>query len=172
MLFRSQPSVSTSVSTSAQHRAQDVLARERALGLCYEGEVRELAPEAVLANLPVAPDDYAVRLLEGVDAHRSEIDAHLTEYSEHWTLDRMPVVDRCILRIAAYELAYEPEVPTAVAAALFDRFEEQGDLLRAHPLDSAQAPGCCGGCCWPCCWPSPAWGCWCPPPAVGCGGPP
>jgi len=89
--------------------------RERALGLCYEGEVRDLDPAGVLANLPSAPDDYAVRLLEGVDAHRAEIDAHLTEYSEHWTLDRMPVVDRCILRIAAYELAYEPEVPTAVA---------------------------------------------------------
>ena len=89
--------------------------RERALGLCYEGEVRELAPEAVLANLPVAPDDYAVRLLEGVHAHRDAIDAHLAAFSEHWTVERMPVVDRCILRIAAYELGYEPEVPTAVA---------------------------------------------------------
>ena len=89
--------------------------RERALGLCYEGEVRELAPEAVLANLPVAPDDYAVRLLEGVHAHRDAIDAHLAAFSEHWTVERMPVVDRCILRIAAYELVYEPEVPTAVA---------------------------------------------------------
>jgi N utilization substance protein B len=89
--------------------------RERALGLCYEGEVRDLAPEAVLANLPVAPDDYAVRLLEGVHAHRDAIDAHLAAFSEHWTVERMPVVDRCILRIAAYELGYEPEVPTAVA---------------------------------------------------------
>ena len=50
--------------------------RERALGLCYEGEVRELDPAGVLANLPTAPDDYAIRLLEGVDAHRAEIDAH------------------------------------------------------------------------------------------------
>ncbi|MFM7270819.1 MAG: transcription antitermination factor NusB [Actinomycetes bacterium] len=89
--------------------------RERALGLCYEGEVRELPPAAVLANLPVAPDPYAVRLLEGVHEHRDAIDAHLTAFSEHWTVERMPVVDRCILRIAAYELGYEPEVPTAVA---------------------------------------------------------
>lgn len=89
--------------------------RERALGLCYEGEVRELDPVGVLANLPVAPDEYARRLLEGVHAHREVIDAHLASCSEHWTVERMPVVDRCILRIAAYELRYEPDVPTAVA---------------------------------------------------------
>ena len=65
--------------------------RERALGLCYEGEVRELEPAGVLANLPSAPDDYAVRLLEGVAAHRAEIDAHLTEYSEHWKIGRAHV---------------------------------------------------------------------------------
>ena len=100
--------------------------RERALGLCYEGEVRELAPEAVLANLPVAPDDYAVRLLEGVHAHRDAIDAHLAAFSEHWTVERMPVVDRCILRIAAYELGYEPEVPTAVAIS------EAGELAKQY----------------------------------------
>jgi N utilization substance protein B len=89
-------------------------ARERALGLCYEAEQRIVAAERLLAEQPVAPDPYAGEILEGVDEHRDEIDAALRKFSEHWALERMPVIDRAILRIAVYELMWRPDIPTPV----------------------------------------------------------
>jgi N utilization substance protein B len=89
-------------------------ARERALGLGYELEVRELTVDELLAQQPAPPDDYAVQLVRGVEANRDEIDALLSKFSEHWALDRMPSVDRAALRLATYELGWEPDMPTAV----------------------------------------------------------
>ena len=88
--------------------------RERALGLCYELEARDITVEALLADLPVEPDEYAVELVRGVEAHGGDIDRLLSEYSEHWAVERMPAVDRAVLRLGCYELAHQPEVPTAV----------------------------------------------------------
>lgn len=88
--------------------------RERALGLCYEREVRGLGAEALLADLPAPPDDYATELLLGVGAHQEEIDALLRKYSEHWAVERMPALDRAVLRLGCFELCFEPDVPTAV----------------------------------------------------------
>jgi transcription antitermination protein NusB len=88
--------------------------RERALGLCYELEARDISVEALLADLPVEPDEYAVELVRGVEAHGDDIDRLLREYSEHWAVERMPAVDRAVLRLGCFELAHEPEVPTAV----------------------------------------------------------
>lgn len=90
-------------------------ARERALALCYELEVRDITVEEFLGDLPAAPDAYAQRLTRGVEKHRGEIDELLARYSQHWAVDRMPAVDRAVLRLACYELGYEPDVPTAVA---------------------------------------------------------
>lgn len=92
-------------------------ARERALGLCYEAETRNADVTTILDALPAPPDAYAVRLAEGVAAHRAEIDALLTKYSEHWALDRMPALDRACLRIGVYELGWEPDLPRAVAVS-------------------------------------------------------
>jgi N utilization substance protein B len=89
-------------------------ARERALELCYEIETRDAEADALLVDLPVAPDPYAQELVEGVAAHRVEIDALLSKLSERWAVDRMPAVDRALLRIGGYELGWEPELPTAV----------------------------------------------------------
>jgi N utilization substance protein B len=89
-------------------------ARERALGLCYEREARSISAGELLEDLPVAPDQYAIELLQGVEDHESELDSLLAEYSEHWSVERMPAVDRAVLRLGCYELAHEPEVPTAV----------------------------------------------------------
>jgi N utilization substance protein B len=81
-------------------------ARERALGLCYEVEARGLSAEEVLDEQPARPDAYTVTLVRGVDEHRDEIDALLTRYSQHWAVDRMPAVDRALLRIGTYELTW------------------------------------------------------------------
>lgn len=89
-------------------------ARERALGLCYEVETRGSSADEVIAEQPAAPDPYACELARGVDAHREEIDALLTRYSENWSVERMPAVDRALLRIGTYELGWEPDLSPGV----------------------------------------------------------
>ena len=89
-------------------------ARERALGMCYELEVRDLSLADLLAQQPAPPDEYAVHLVRGVEEHHVDVDALLRKFSEHWALERMPAVDRAVLRVGAFELGWEPEMPTAV----------------------------------------------------------
>jgi N utilization substance protein B len=89
-------------------------ARERALGLCYELEARHVTADDLVDELAVAPDAYAEVLVRGVDEHRDEIDAVLGKLSEHWAVERMPAVDRALLRIGGFELGWQPDLPTAV----------------------------------------------------------
>jgi N utilization substance protein B len=88
--------------------------RERAMELFYEAESKGLSLGTVLAQLPAVPEPYAVRLVEGVARHGDEVDALVRKHSSGWALDRMPAVDRCLLRLAVYELLAEPDVPLAV----------------------------------------------------------
>ena len=87
-------------------------ARERALGLLYEAEAKGESPSAVLDALPIEPDPYAARLVVGVEAHGDEIDGLLRRFARGWKLERMPAVDRAVLRVGTYELLAEPGVPT------------------------------------------------------------
>ena len=94
-------------------------ARKRALDVLYEAELRgepvlELLGQRVAdASPPVSP--YAAELVQGVQLHRERIDELLAAYAEDWTLDRMPAVNRNILRIGAYELLWAADVPDGVA---------------------------------------------------------
>jgi len=90
-------------------------ARERALGLAYECEQRGVEVDLLLDELPVPPDRYAITLVTGMQEHREEIDALLRKYSEHWALERMPAIDRALLRLGTYELGWQLDVPTPVA---------------------------------------------------------
>lgn len=82
--------------------------RERAVQELYEADqVESWTP----------PDDLfgrALRLTMGVMEHRDELDEAITTFADRWTVDRMPVVDRAVLRLALYELRHCPDVPTAV----------------------------------------------------------
>ena len=89
-------------------------ARERALGLLYEAETKGVSGADVLADLPVAPDEFAVALVSAVDEHRERIDALLTEHARGWSLARMPALDRAALRMGTAELITRADVPTAV----------------------------------------------------------
>ena len=89
-------------------------ARERALELLYEAETKDLRPAQLLAELPVAPEEYASQLVLGVERRAEEVDRLLGRHATGWAVDRMPMVDRCVLRMAAYELLGELEVPVAV----------------------------------------------------------
>jgi transcription antitermination protein NusB len=89
-------------------------ARERALALCYELETKGETAEDVLAELPAPPDEYTVTLVRGVGAHRDELDDLLRTVSQRWAVERMPAVDRALLRIGSYELGWEPDLPVGV----------------------------------------------------------
>ena len=89
-------------------------ARERALGLLYEAEMKQVPVEQILDALAVAPDPYVVTLVRGVVAHQARIDELLRGAARQWELERMPVVDRAVLRLATYELLAEAEVPLSV----------------------------------------------------------
>ena len=94
-------------------------ARKRALDLLFEAELRrvpvlELLAERITLGSPPVPE-YAAGLVRGVAAHRDEIDSLISENAVGWTLDRMPAVDRNVLRIGIYELLWAPGIPDAVA---------------------------------------------------------
>jgi N utilization substance protein B len=102
-------------------------ARKRALDVLFEADLRNLPPEQVLAGyverlarpLP-AHLPYAETLVRGVAAHQDRIDELIASYAEAWTIDRMPVVDRNLARIAVYELLYVDEIddPVAISEAV------------------------------------------------------
>jgi N utilization substance protein B len=82
--------------------------------LLYEAETKDLSPTELLAELPVAPEQYASELVLGVERRAEEVDRLLGRHATGWAVERMPMVDRCVLRMAAYELLDELEVPVAV----------------------------------------------------------
>ncbi|HXZ64638.1 MAG TPA: transcription antitermination factor NusB [Streptosporangiaceae bacterium] len=94
-------------------------ARKRALDVLFEAEVRGEPVLDVLAERTAAADppvsEYAALLVRGVHEHAAQIDRLLAAYSEGWALERMPAVDRNVLRIGAYELLWRDQVPDAVA---------------------------------------------------------
>ncbi len=89
-------------------------ARERALSLLYEADVKGTTPAEVLAGLPVDPDRFAVELVEGVGGHAEEVDGWLRRYAHDWAVERMPAIDRALLRMGVFELLHRPDVPTGV----------------------------------------------------------
>ncbi len=89
-------------------------ARERALSLLYEAETKDKSPAEVLSELPVSPDSFAADLVAGVGSHAEQIDDLIARHAIGWALDRMPAVDRAVLRMATYELLARADVPTAV----------------------------------------------------------
>ncbi|MGB7979387.1 MAG: transcription antitermination factor NusB [Candidatus Nanopelagicales bacterium] len=117
-------------------------ARKRALDILYAAEVRGVSPIDILGERPLAegaartppkPNPYVATLVEGVSAHRVRIDELLRTYSAGWALDRMPAVDRNVLRIGVYELLWCPDVPDAVV------IDEAVTLVRGLSTDESPA---------------------------------
>jgi N utilization substance protein B len=112
-------------------------ARKRALDVLFASELR--SEDAVMAlDRAVAEGDgptnaYTTTLVRGVAEHRAGIDEVLASYSEGWTLDRMPAVDRNVLRLGVYELLYVDDVPDAVAVS------EAMSLVRELSTDDSPA---------------------------------
>lgn len=106
-------------------------ARHQALQILYRAEITGDAPSATLAQggwdiRPIEPEDFdplwdfsepdafCRHVLAGVEEHQEAIDAEIERLSQNWTLSRMPLVDRNILRLAAYEIMFDPEIPASV----------------------------------------------------------
>ncbi len=116
-------------------------ARRRALEVLFEADLRgmdlldALAARQQRAEHPL--NEYTIRLVEGVHAHRERIDELLSTYSVGWSLDRMPAVDRNILRLGTYELLWEDDVPDAVAIS--------EAVALARELSTAESPSFVNG---------------------------
>ena len=89
-------------------------ARERALVLLYEAETRSASVTEVVASEVVAPPAMAVSLATGVESGREHYDSLISSKARGWRLERMPLIDKAILRLALHELAACPQTPTAV----------------------------------------------------------
>ncbi len=94
-------------------------ARKRALDLLFAADLRgESATESLdraIAEGTGPSNPYTETLVRGVVEHLPRIDEVLTTYAQGWTLDRMPAVDRNVLRLGVFELLYVDDVPDAVA---------------------------------------------------------
>jgi N utilization substance protein B len=100
--------------TKARKRAVDVLFEADQRGLdVLEVLARRIAEPGTEAALP----QYAVELVEGVAARRERIDEILETHSHGWTVERMPAVDRALLRVGTWEVLYNDDVPDAVAVS-------------------------------------------------------
>lgn len=109
-------------------------ARVLALDVLYQADIRDQLPEealslqrrqgwsVTLADQEAGPQEapseetvaYASKLVKGVQEHSPEIDALIDQKAERWAIDRMPVVDKNLLRMGVFELLWMPDVPTAV----------------------------------------------------------
>ncbi|MGP4004508.1 transcription antitermination factor NusB [Streptomyces sp. 8N706] len=117
-------------------------ARKRAFQILFESDQRGIPVRTVLADwMRLARTDdrqppvneYTMQLVEGYAEHADRIDELIATYAVGWTLDRMPVVDRNILRLGAHELIWEDEVPDAVV------IDEAVQLAKEFSTDESPA---------------------------------
>ena len=116
-------------------------ARKRALDILFEADQRSvpaltvLARRVELAEPPV--NEHTIRVVEGVVQQTDRIDGLIETYAEGWPLDRMPAVDRALLRLAVYELLYCDDVPSSVV------IDEAVELAKS--LSTDDSPGFVNG---------------------------
>ena len=112
-------------------------ARKRALDILFESELRGMPAGGSLADRLADPahqlNPYTITLVEGVAEHRERLDELVSEYSLGWALERMPVVDRNLLRIGLFEVLYCDDIPDAVAIS------EAVNLARELSTDESPA---------------------------------
>ena len=112
-------------------------ARKRAVDVLYEADVRggdrlTLLRERIADGNPPVPE-HTVRLVEGVAEHAARIDALIDAHASNWSIDRLPDVDRAIMRMAVYELLWADDVPDAVV------IDEAVELAKALSTDDSPA---------------------------------
>ena len=115
-------------------------ARKRALDMLFQSDVRGVAlAEIVAAEAKRAASEpdrmeswlYAREIVDGVADHRDEIDELIASYAQGWSLERMPNVDRALLRLSSWEILHNDEVPAAVA------IDEAVELAKEYSTDDS-----------------------------------
>lgn len=104
----------------SKRRQERTLARRQAIQMLYQSEILEISPSDVLSDEyayvdDVTPAAYAQKLVRGVGEHLKDIDSLLQQYADNWSIDRMPLMDLAILRLACLEMRYMDNVPVSVA---------------------------------------------------------
>lgn len=104
-------------------------ARKRALDFLYEADIRNISAKEVFAQrgaTELSQEPYVSELISGVTEHIGKIDELISTYAQGWDMDRMPPIDRNILRIALFEILWGNQIPFQVAA---DEAVELGKVL-------------------------------------------
>lgn len=94
-------------------------ARKRALDLLFESDLRGTNPLELLSSRPtpdLAEAEYVAVLINGVSQYKEKIDEFINTYAEGWDMDRMPVIDRNLLRVALYEILWQEGLDDQIAA--------------------------------------------------------
>lgn len=116
-------------------------ARKRALDLIFAAEAQGLTADQLLTEQLDAGqgpgNEYTVTLVRGVHQERQRLDEIISEYAKGWTIDRLPAVDRNVLRLGIYELLFSEDIPDAVAVS------EAVNLVRE--LSTDESPGFVNG---------------------------
>jgi N utilization substance protein B len=114
--------------------------RKTAVDALFAADLRGVSPVITLSEAKSANADrqnqeeifgYASKIVVGFDSHRDEVDAYLEAYSQGWSLDRMPAVDRAIMRVATWEIVFNDEVPDAVAV------DEAVEMAKEYSTDDS-----------------------------------
>jgi transcription antitermination protein NusB len=106
-------------------------ARERALSLLYEADAKDVPVTTVVNELPLPPDPFVIDLVRGVEGRLVEIDTLIARYAIDWSLERMPVIDRTLLRMATYELLARLDIPIGAVIS------EAVDLAKVYSTEES-----------------------------------
>ena len=110
-------------------------ARKAALDLLYESDIRKVSADVILAQrlegLEYIIRDYTKTLIEGVVRNKMKIDELIQTYAQGWDFDRLPVVDRNILRLSIFEILFQGDIPSAVAIS------EAVELAKTLPTEDS-----------------------------------
>ncbi|MFM5903989.1 MAG: transcription antitermination factor NusB [Microbacteriaceae bacterium] len=114
--------------------------RKRAVDALFAADVREVAASQMLDDAKIQNADrqnqdqifeYAKSIVDGVTEHLADIDTYLEAYSQGWTLERMPALDRTIMRVAVWEILYNDDIPDGVA------IDEAVELAKEYSTDDS-----------------------------------
>ena len=105
-------------------------ARERAIELAYEAHLRQLTVDELVADLPIAPAPFAVELLRSAEDRQEEAEGLIAAKASGWSIDRMPVIDRLVMRLAVAEML-TMDTPTGVILS------EAVDLASRYSTDES-----------------------------------
>jgi N utilization substance protein B len=111
--------------------AQRHRARERALEILYEADIKQRPVEQIIAALPLAPDPYTASLVTSAHEHQAEAESLISEFSNEWSLERIALVDRIIMTMAIGELLLDDAPPRAVV------LDEAVELAKVYSTDGS-----------------------------------